>query len=114
MPGNRFYIVFLHLRRSQKSIYYYSEAHECDFIVVRKEEPILAVQVCYNLNQDNLDRELTGIESAMIDLNIKEGIIVTFDQEDTFEMKNRQIRAVPVWKYLLDDPLKEYETRIKL
>ena len=92
----------MHLRRSHKSIYYYSEKHECDFIVVRKEEPILAVQVCYNLTQDNLDRELKGIESVMIDLNIKEGIIVTFDQEDSFELNNQQIRAIPVWKYLLD------------
>ena len=93
-------IVYLHLRRSNKSIYYYAEKHECDFVILRKELPVLAVQVCYKLTQDNLDRELKGIESAMIDLKIKEGIIITFDQEDSFEFNNQQIRAIPVWKYL--------------
>ena len=77
-------LVYLHLRRSQKLVYYYAEEHECDFIVVRKGEPVLAVQVCYKLTQDNLDRELKGLESAMKDLKIGNGVIVTFDQEDIF------------------------------
>lgn len=93
-------LVFLHLRRYYKTIYYYAEKHECDFIVVSKEEPVLAIQVCYKLTRDNLDRELKGIESAMIDLNIREGLIVTFDQEDSFELNNQQIKAIPAWKYL--------------
>lgn len=96
-------IVFLHLRRKERSLFYYSEKHECDFIVVRKEAPELAVQVCYHLTQNNLDRELNGLQSAMLELRIQEGLIVTFDQEDTFEFKGKEIKAVPVWKYLLEE-----------
>jgi predicted AAA+ superfamily ATPase len=98
-------LVYLHLRRMERSVYYYSEDHECDFIVVRKEEPVLAVQVCYQLTQDNLDRELNGLHSAMTDLHIRDGIIVTFDQEDAFEISGIQINAVPAWKFLLEDEL---------
>ena len=96
-------IVYLHLRRSYKSIFYYSEKNECDFIVVKKEAPVLAVQVCYNLTPDNLDRELKGIESAMEELKIQDGIIITFDQEDSFELNKQQIRAIPAWKYILEN-----------
>ncbi len=96
-------LVYLHLRRSQKLVYYYAEEHECDFIVVRKGEPVLAVQVCYKLTQDNLDRELKGLESAMKDLKIGNGVIVTFDQEDIFELHHHRVKAVPVWKFVLSD-----------
>jgi hypothetical protein len=61
------------------------------------------VQVCYNLNRDNLDRELKGIGSAMKELSIKEGIIITLDQEDSFELNNNEIRAIPAWKYLSEE-----------
>ncbi|HEC43363.1 MAG TPA: ATP-binding protein [Bacteroides sp.] len=96
-------IIFLHLRRKERSIYYYSEKHECDFIVVRKEDPVLAIQVCYHLTQNNLDRELNGLHTAMSELQIPEGIIVTFDQEDTIEFKNKKIKVYPAWKYLMDE-----------
>ena len=95
-------MVHLHLRRGQNTIYYYSELFECDFIVLRNGEPVSAIQVCYDLNQNNLVKELKGIESAMKDLNLNEGLIVTFDQEETFELKNRQIRAIPAWKFLME------------
>lgn len=95
-------VVFLHLRRNQRAIYYYSEKGECDFIVVRKGEPVKAIQVCYKLTPDNLSRELKGIEAAMLELEINDGVIVTFDQEDSFEINNQKVQAIPAWKYLSD------------
>jgi predicted AAA+ superfamily ATPase len=94
-------LVYLHLRRKQKSIYYYSELFECDFIVLNEEGPATAVQVCYNLDQANYIKKLKGLEAAMKDLKLTEGIIVTFDQEESMEVKGGIVRAIPVWKYLL-------------
>jgi len=96
-------LVYLHLRRNQKSINYYSELFECDFVVLSKEGPASAIQVCYNLDQANYVKKLKGLEAAMKDLNLTEGIIVTFDQEEHIELKGGMVRAIPVWKYLLGD-----------
>lgn len=93
-------LVYLHLRRNYTVLYYYAEKHECDFIIVQKGQPVKAVQVCYHLNPDNLDRELKGLEEAMIELKITRGEIITFDQEDSFKVGGQEVRAIPAWKYL--------------
>lgn len=94
-------LVYLHLRRSQKSVYYYSELFECDFVVLNEDAPASVVQVCYNLDQANYVKKLKGLEAAMMDLNLSEGTIVTFDQEESIELKGGMVRAIPAWKYLL-------------
>ena len=93
-------MVYLHLRRVGDPVYYYSGLFECDFIVTKDHKPVSAIQVCYDLNQTNLVKELKGIELAMKELNLDEGTIVTLDQEETFERKNMQIKAIPAWKFL--------------
>jgi predicted AAA+ superfamily ATPase len=93
-------LIFLHLRKTFKTIFYYSEKNECDFIVVQKGQPVSAIQVCYNLTSDNLDRELKGLEEAMKELNLDSGTIITFDQDDTFDLNGKVVKAIPVWKYL--------------
>jgi predicted AAA+ superfamily ATPase len=54
-----------------------------------------AIQVCWKLNQNNLQRELNGLNNAMKTAKIKNGLIITFDQEDSFE----NISVVPIWKW---------------
>jgi len=84
-------IAFLHLRRKSREIHYFKEEHECDFIVDRN----LAVQACLEINDENKDREIQGIKEAMRQLKIKEGIILTYNQEDVIE----GIKIVPLWKW---------------
>lgn len=93
-------LVFLHFRRNRKTIFYYAEKNECDFIIVEKGQPLEAVQVCLQLTSDNLDRELKGLAEAMTELNLESGLIITFDQEDSFEVNGRIVKAIPAWKYL--------------
>lgn len=93
-------LIFLHFRRNRKAIFYYAEKNECDFIIVVKGQPILAVQVCLQLTSDNLDRELKGLEEAMAELNLDQGLIITLDQEDAFEVKGKPVKAIPAWKFL--------------
>lgn len=96
-------MVFMHLRRSRNKVFYYSELFECDFVVLKDEEPQAAIQVCHQLNQQNFVKEIKGLEAAMKDLNLDEGTIVTLDQEEVFERKDKQIRAIPIWKYLMEE-----------
>jgi len=72
--------VFLHLRRKFKEIYYFSDKGECDFIAMEKGKAAAIIQVCHNLNADNLPRELNGLTEAMDFFELKKGIIVTLRQ----------------------------------
>ncbi len=91
-------IVFLHLRRKFNEIFYFQDEAECDFLIKEKGKITQAIQVCYHLDRENLECELNGLKNAMNTFKLKSGVIVTFDQEDKFG----DIKAIPVWKWLLD------------
>lgn len=89
-------IVFLALRRRYKNLFYFKNKGECDFIVKEKDKATQAIQVCYELTEDDKEREINGLKEAMKTLHIKEGIILTLRQEDKFG----EINVLPVWKWL--------------
>jgi uncharacterized protein len=94
-------LVFLHLRRKYPDIYYFEEKGECDFVVISKNTVRELVQVCYDLNEGNLDRELNGLMEAMELLSEKQGTIVTMNQQDHYEKDGKQVNVIPAWEYLL-------------
>ncbi|MHA4742368.1 ATP-binding protein [Dyadobacter sp. MSC1_007] len=101
--GSRFEnLVFLHLRRQFKEIYYFAEKGECDFVVSEKGAVKQVLQVCYELTADNLDRELNGLFEAMDFFKLKAGRIVTLHQTDEFERDGKKISVVPAKEYLMD------------
>ncbi|GGB02788.1 ATP-binding protein [Puia dinghuensis] len=93
-------LVYLHLRRKTKDINYYSEKGECDFVTFNKGHIQEVIQVCYDLNQDNLDRELNGIFEALQFFNVKEGKIITFQQKDQFEQEDWKVEVIPCHEFL--------------
>jgi uncharacterized protein len=101
--GSRFEnLVFLHLRRQFKEIYYFAEKGECDFVVAEKGAVKQVLQVCYELTADNLDRELNGLHEAMDFFKLKTGTIVTLHQTDDFEKDGKKVSVVPAKQYLMD------------
>jgi hypothetical protein len=60
-----------------------------------------AIQVCYDLNADNLDRELNGATEALALLNLKKGKIITVNQKDRFEKDGFVLEAIPCHEFLL-------------
>jgi len=98
-------LVFLHLRRFSKEIFYFSDNGECDFIVLKNTAPKAAIQVCYDLNSDNLTRELNGLVQALDFFNLKEGIIVTLDQTDQIEQDGKLIKIVNGYDWLSSSPI---------
>ena len=93
--------VFLELRKKFKEIYYLQDKNECDFVVKQKEKIIIAVQVCFDLNEENKEREINGLINAINKFNLKEGTILTYNQEDEFFFEGKKILVKPVWKWLL-------------
>ena len=94
--------VFLHLRREYKEIFYFQEKGECDFVVKEKDVVQEVIQVCYNLNEENQDREIKGLMEAVNFFDLKEGLILTYNQEDELKIDGKKIIVKPVWKWMTD------------
>ncbi|MBN2863154.1 MAG: ATP-binding protein [Bacteroidales bacterium] len=88
-------MVFMHLRRSSKEIYYFAEKKECDFVISYKGKVSAIYQACWQLNQDNLDRELSGLKEAMDFFGLNRSAIITLNQSDSFVIDGRTIQVIP-------------------
>lgn len=95
-------LVFLNLRRDNRDLYYFKKNGECDFLVRTGNVIKEAIQVCYELNDENQDREISGLTEAMKMFKLKEGTILTYNQEDRLDFENRKIIVKPAWKWLLE------------
>ena len=95
--------VLIELKRRGKEIYYHLGKKECDFIIKSGIEIVQAIQVCRTLqNKDTESRELDGLTEAMRQYGLKEGLILTEDEEAGYNIDNLSITVKPVWKWLLE------------
>jgi len=93
-------LVFIHLKRLGKEVFYYRQKGECDFIIASGNTVEMAVQVCYDLNADNLPRKENGLMEALNELGLSEGTILTFGQKDELQREGKTIRIIPVWEWM--------------
>lgn len=93
-------LIFLHLRRISKNIFYFKGRSECDFVVMEKNKVTRLVQVCTQITDENFNREYNGLKEAMDALELTEGTIVTMDQTDRFEQDEKIVRVIPAHEYL--------------
>lgn len=96
-------MVFLQLRRQTPEIYYYSDKNECDFVVFQNSKLNSLYQVCWQLDQNNMDRELAGLIEAMNYFDKKKASIITHNQSDTFNIEDKTIEVLPFHKWALKD-----------
>ncbi len=94
--------VFLNLRRRYKEIFYFQDKGECDFLIKDREKIIQAIQVCYKFDDENQEREVKGLLEALKKFKLKEGLVLTYNQEDEMEINNKKIIVKPVWKWVLE------------
>ncbi|MDO8647206.1 MAG: ATP-binding protein [Candidatus Diapherotrites archaeon] len=92
--------VFLQLRRNFRDIYYYSGKKECDFLIKEKEKITQAIQVCYELTEENKEREINGLLEAMEKFKLKKGMILTLKQKDEIKQADKTIIVKPAWEWL--------------
>ena len=94
-------IVFLELLRRGKEVYYHSGKKECDFLVKEGLTIVEAIQVAYQLNSSNYERENQGLHEAMNTYDLKQGLILTYNANESFIPDNPGIKNLPVWQWLL-------------
>jgi hypothetical protein len=95
-------IVYNELKKQFTDVFYFSNKHECDFIVVENKTVRSVIQVTWEMNENNREREIEGILAAMHEFQQKNGLILTLNQEEEIARENKKIIVKPVWKWLLE------------
>lgn len=88
-------MVYMQLRRQFTDIFYFSEKRECDFVVFQRGKLQGIYQVCWQLDQNNMDRELEGLIEAMNFFDVITSEMITLNQTDDFEISGKKISVVP-------------------
>lgn len=93
-------IVFTQLKRMGLEVFYFKKERECDFITRNSKNDLNAYQVCFELNEDNKDREINGLIESLNYLKQKVGCILTLDQHDELELNSKKIIVKPVYTWM--------------
>ena len=97
-------IVAIELKRREKEIYYWKDyqQHEVDFVIKEGTKVKQLIQVCYSLEDlETKKREIRGLIKASDELKCRNLLIITWDEEKEIKEKNKLIKVVPLWKWLL-------------
>jgi hypothetical protein len=100
-------IAYLHLLRKYSregcDIYYYSErTGECDFVICKGREAILAVQVSYDISAERTKkRELAGLIKAARATGCTNLLLLTDHQSEDITLDGYTIAIRPLYEYVL-------------
>ena len=72
-------------------------------ILANKGKVIKCIQVCWHVDDMNMKREIYGLKSALDFFGLKDGVLVTHEQTDLFEIEDISIKLVPAWRYMILD-----------
>ncbi len=97
-------MVFMHLRREGYDVEYVTtkDGYETDFLARHRiSGETQLIQACWEMaDKKTFARELRGLKSAMNELSLPAGTIVTWDDEATID---NGIEVIPIWKWLLNN-----------
>ena len=94
-------LVAINLKHKYKDEVFYlkSSSIDIDFFV---PEIQTVFQVAYSIKNISSQREITSlIEVAKSFKEAKQFVIITFEEEDSINIDNIEIKIIPIWKWLL-------------
>ena len=71
-------------------------------MVKEKNKVTYAIQVCTEISQETLPRELNGLVESLTFFDLEEGIIITMNQEDEIIHDEKKIHVIPAWKWFMN------------
>lgn len=100
-------IVAIHLLRTAgEKVFYWKDAagREVDFLIKEKSTVSRLIQVSYSLKRiETREREINSLSKAMEEFGLAEGLVITSEYENTERINGKEIRFIPLWKWLLTD-----------
>ena len=101
-------LVFLELKKLELGniieVYYWKDyqQREVDFVVREGVKVRELIQVTYATGRDEIEkREIKGLLKASEELRCKNLSVITWDYEGEEGFKNRKIKFIPLWRWLL-------------
>lgn len=100
---NSVYIELLRIkeRDPDMGIFYFDDHYEVDFVITRKNKVVNALQVCYDLNVTNMEREIRSLKKVIEKHNLKSGLIIVVDK-DMAKMDDDRIKTVSFYEWALE------------
>ncbi len=98
-------LAFTALRRVTPEIHYYktSTGSEVDFVAALPNGSRMLVQVCESMaSSKTRKREVSALGTAMAELALTSGTIVTRAEEGEIDVESGTIKIVPAWRFALD------------
>ena len=102
-------IVFLELQRKTNSnplleVFYWKDyqEREVDFIIKEGTQINQLIQVTYALTPENEKREIRSLLKASRELNCKNLLMITWDQEEDIKEGNKKIKVTQLWRWLIE------------
>jgi uncharacterized protein len=84
-------LVFLEYRRKSEDIFYWKGKNEVDFLLRKGTIIEKAVNVCWELNDENKEREIAGLKEAMEKFKLKKAEIITMGYAEEIKVKGGKI-----------------------
>jgi predicted AAA+ superfamily ATPase len=95
-------IVFLHLRRQSKEVYYFKEKQEVDFYAKIDGSEVL-LNVSFKIENEKIkQREINGLLEAMKYFSLDKSYLITEENDEVIEIDGKKIMILPMYKYLLE------------
>ncbi len=105
-------LVYLELQRQKSyfdkslNIFYWqnSQGQEIDFVLKSGKKITQLIQVTHNLEKEKTAiREIQSLIAGSEELKCKNLLILTYETEKEIKEKNKNIKVIPLWKWLLND-----------
>ena len=95
----------LELKRRNFEVYYWKSQREkeVDFVIKKDEQIKQLLQVCVSLSDEkNKKREKQALIECSEYTKCKDLLIITQDYENKEKYKDKVIKYIPLWKWLLE------------
>ncbi len=95
-------MVFIELKRRGYELFYHKIKKECDFLIREKSKITQAIQVTASLkDEETKNREVAGLCEALDFHNLKEGLILTENENFIIDKEDKIIKVMPIYSWLL-------------
>ncbi|MBO8161763.1 MAG: ATP-binding protein [Thermosipho sp. (in: Bacteria)] len=90
------------LRRGYELWYWRDGRREVDFVLKKGLKIVELIQVTKEITRDNYGREVRNLVAVGKELKAKKLSVITWDEEDVIEVDGREVRVIPLWKWLIE------------
>ncbi|RLC35289.1 ATP-binding protein, partial [Candidatus Shapirobacteria bacterium] len=97
-------VVFWYLRSVYEDVFMYKteDNYECDFVVGGQGRIEKCIQVCLDMEMESTkEREIRALVKACRFFGLKEGWLISLEEDGELEVEGIKIKVVPAWKWML-------------